>query len=189
MKIVAEELEARERSAAPIVKDGGRRNDTPTASTLVTHNKQTGLNCCYCGRQHSPETCNTVKSTKGRKQMVRTTGRCYVCLKAGHRSRNCRSKYWCNQCGAKHHSSICEGPHGGEVRGMEGHGEATFNSSNLNPSVQPFGHSPVVATPLLVCYYKRPEPNCRKAHGGIHTHRLWQPVLLCNRIGCEDPRT
>ena len=145
MKILSGELEVRERSATPNVKDGGRRVDSiPTTTAFVSGNRPVGTGCCYCKGEHPPDTCNIVRSVKDRKQSLRAAGRCYVCLRVGHISRNCRSRARCHQCGGRHHNSICEGS--SRVDSM---GVATSNSPSgqnragstggLNPSAPPFG--------------------------------------------------
>ena len=42
------------------------------------------------------------------KQILRTSGRCFNCLRKGHLGRHCRSPGRCQRCKAKHHTSICE---------------------------------------------------------------------------------
>ena len=103
-----------------------------------------GTGCCYCKGEHPPDTCNIVRSVKDRKQSLRAAGRCYVCLRVGHLSRNCRSRARCHQCGGRHHNSICEGS-----SRVDSVGVATSNSpggqnragstGGLNPSAPPFG--------------------------------------------------
>ena len=42
--------------------------------------------------------------------MLRKSARCFVCLKKGHISKNCDSKYKCNTCSSRHHISIYDNP-------------------------------------------------------------------------------
>ena len=42
-----------------------------------------------------------------RKQILRSSGRCFICLRKGHISRDCRSRSKCPKCGGRHHFSIC----------------------------------------------------------------------------------
>ena len=43
-----------------------------------------------------------------RKQILRSSGRCYNCLRKGHIGRRCRSLSKCQQCKGGHHISICK---------------------------------------------------------------------------------
>ena len=45
--------------------------------------------------------------TSCRKQILRKSGRCYVCLRRGHISRECRSRVKYCKCGVRHHVSVC----------------------------------------------------------------------------------
>lgn len=44
---------------------------------------------------------------EARRQLLKKAGRCFVCLRTGHISKECRSKGKCNKCGRRHHTSIC----------------------------------------------------------------------------------
>ena len=44
-----------------------------------------------------------------RKQSLRKAGRCFVCLRKHHTSRDCHSPSKCGNCGGRHHTSICKG--------------------------------------------------------------------------------
>ena len=98
----------------------GRNQDKPrpTATTLLsgaqppTFGPQpptSGLACCYCQLPHSSTDCTSVPSVNRQKQILRTSGRCFNCLRKGHLGRNCRSPRKCLKCDGRHHSSICEG--------------------------------------------------------------------------------
>ena len=94
MKILSEELEAREQLATPKVKDGSRRVDSIlTTTAFVSGNRPIGTGCCYYKGEHSPDACNIMSSVKDRKLSLRAAGRCYVCLKVGHLSRNCTEDF------------------------------------------------------------------------------------------------
>ena len=145
MKILSEELEAREWLATPNIKDGGRQVDSiPTTTAFVSGNRPIGTGCCYCKGEHSPDACNIMRSVKDRKQSLRAAGRCYVCLKVGHLSRNCRSRTRCHQCSGRHHTSICEGSSRVDSMGvanlnLPGGQNCAGSTGGLNPSAPPFG--------------------------------------------------
>ena len=67
----------------------------------------TQVSCAYCNSAHSSNSCQTVTDPEQRKRILRTTGRCFICLKRHHTSRNCQSSARYNNCRGRHHSSIC----------------------------------------------------------------------------------
>ena len=92
--------------------------------------------CCYCDENHEPSSCKNVLEVESRRQVLRSRGCCYNCLRKGHRVRECRTPPKCTECKSKHHPSICM------KGGMnESQGETInlqIKSSNLNPEAQPF---------------------------------------------------
>lgn len=65
--------------------------------------------CCYCQQSHPSTDCSVVTDIAARKQILRTSGRCFNCLRKNHIGRNCRSTAKCLKCKRRHHTSICEG--------------------------------------------------------------------------------
>ena len=105
LRIFETELNARERATATLpVKKLLPGRIPPTAASFIT---PATLNCVYCGQSHSSSECTTVPSVDARKQSLKRSGRCFVCLRRNHISRNCRSSVKCNCCRGKHHSSLC----------------------------------------------------------------------------------
>ena len=110
------ELEVRENHADLLRISGGRpkqeetkqqtRSKGPnTASALFTpEGKQ---KCVYCTEEHKSSECTIHTDPEDRKGILKKYARCFVCLKANHRSFECRSRLRCSQCKAKHHVSIC----------------------------------------------------------------------------------
>ena len=97
--------------------------------------------CCYCQGAHSPQAYNVVRSVCDRKKILKTAGRCYVCLRVGHLSRNCRSKNKCRQCNGRHHLSICEGSSRQDNKTTSADPSLqsqSQSSSSLNPAATPF---------------------------------------------------
>lgn len=109
LKEVEQEIDARERAQAtqpnPSQPTKRHREQQHTAATLLSGNPP--ATCCYCQQQHAAEACTAVKGIEDRKQILRKSGRCYVCLRRGHISRECRSRVKCRKCSARHHVSIC----------------------------------------------------------------------------------
>ena len=109
LKEVEQEIDARERAQAtqPTPSQSTRkpREQPHTAATLLSGNPP--ANCCYCQQRHAAEACTTVKGIEDKKQILRKSGRCFVCLRRGHISRECRSRSKCGKCSARHHVSLC----------------------------------------------------------------------------------
>lgn len=80
-----------------------------TQSTLLSGHTPT---CTYCRQPHPSVNCTIVTSISARRELLRKNGRCYVCLKKNHISRDCTSTTRCFKCGNKsgkrHHPSICQ---------------------------------------------------------------------------------
>ena len=121
MEILQREIEARERSAgatSPLAKKPTSQRPPPTALSLTTGASPTQAPCVYCGQAHPTSTCPVVRDTGERKQILRTGGRCFVCLRRNHLSRNCRSSGRCNTCHRRHHTSICSASSNGDTPPM-----------------------------------------------------------------------
>ncbi len=81
----------------------------PTATTLLTGNPLSSPpRCCYCQQTHSSGECSTVTSASERKQILRTSGCCFNCLRKGHLVQNCRLAGKCTKCRERHPPSVCE---------------------------------------------------------------------------------
>ena len=111
--VLQEELKARERVAVDKTSTGkGGRQDRqvpPTAAALLTGNGQGPITCCYCQKPHLSKECRIVSQPEARRQLLRKTGRCFICLRSGHISKECRSKLRCTKCNRRHHVSISLG--------------------------------------------------------------------------------
>ena len=121
MEILQREIEARERSAgatSPLAKKPTSQRPPPTALSLTTGALPTQAPCVYCGQAHPTSTCPVVRDPGERKQILRTGGRCFVCLRRNHLSRNCRSSGRCNTCHRRHHTSICSVSSNGDTPPM-----------------------------------------------------------------------
>lgn len=119
LKIIDREIDARERSmtgansyqhsmtGANSYQKRVPHKGTPTTATFLTDNPSSGPSCVYCGKSHQSSSCTTLSSVDGRKEALRKSGRCYICLRKYHISRNCRSSHNCTRCRGRHHVSIC----------------------------------------------------------------------------------
>jgi len=100
LRAIEEELNAREQSGVLEVQQQ-HWDDKPTGAALMTTVLPA---CCYYGNAHKPVACDTVVQVSTRKQILKKSGRCFICLRKGHLSSDCKSTGWCRH----HHTSICE---------------------------------------------------------------------------------
>ena len=165
LKALGEELALREKCALassesasgstksrPNVNRGQFGNSQPsTSATLMVNNeKQGGRNyngvpfCLFCGNKHYSSSCMTVTDPNTRKKIIREKKRCFVCLRGGHISRDCRSTSKCYRCQGKNHVSIC-GSHA-DVRAVDNaatRSVATLHEQNRSQQVtQNTSHNP-----------------------------------------------
>ena len=124
MTIIEREISARERAFTPS-NSQLRGSGLPTATALVTSDGQP--KCSYCRQGHPSVSCTTVTDLGQRKAILKRTGRCFVCLKRHHLSRDCRSPIRCARCKGRHHTSICK----------EGHTNFQSTRSNVNTNQEP----------------------------------------------------
>ena len=115
MQLMDAEIKARER-AVSIASQGGNSNrparavsrSFPTSSTLMA-NDSFSPRCSFCRQGPASTACKRVIEPAERKQILKRSGRCFVCLRRNHTSRECRSTLKCSSCGGRHHVSICTG--------------------------------------------------------------------------------
>ena len=110
MKTLATELEVRERSAAigkheSSSKQIPNRRGHSTTTSLVTGSQS--INCVYCQQNHASAQCRSVTEVETRRHILKSTGRCFLCLKRGHITRNCQSDFSCTKCKGMHNTSLC----------------------------------------------------------------------------------
>ena len=105
LEIVEKELTARERTLDrnQTFLDHTQGKSRPTATTLLSgiQHHSTGPVCCYCQQSHSSNKCSSVTAVSSCKQILRTSGRCFNCLRKGHLSHECRSTTSVTQASAR----------------------------------------------------------------------------------------
>ena len=107
---IDKEVTIRERSTASSSGSEVRfkKHKSPqTAATFLNSTPRVNR-CVYCNKDHLTSTCDVVKDIQARKDVLRQAGRCYVCLRRNHISRNCRSALKCCKCQGRHHETICQ---------------------------------------------------------------------------------
>jgi len=82
MKIIEGEIKARE--STTITKSTNRV--PPTGTALMSHDTSTTISCFYCCQPHTSNSCPTVTDIVERKCILKTSGRCFVCLRKYHRA-------------------------------------------------------------------------------------------------------
>ena len=118
--IFKEELFARERiEAIDNTENSFEGENLFTVQTLTNHSyKNTRLNksdrekqvCVSCqSKNHISTRYVNVKNVITRKNILRSSGRCYLCLNKGHRIQHRKVNHACAKCLSKRHNvSICE---------------------------------------------------------------------------------
>ena len=139
LTLLREEVENRERCgsiqalSAPERKQAynvGGRNGLTTAAALISSDKK--VNCSYCKGNHTSAKCPVITNVLARKDILRKEGRCFICLKRGHLSRNCESRYSCIKCTGKHHISICDKQNHNTGISRQEAGNAPYSVSTSN---------------------------------------------------------
>ncbi|CAB4031144.1 PREDICTED: uncharacterized protein LOC107346460, partial [Paramuricea clavata] len=112
LELIEKELEARERATANTNRETWPHYQTkkfskpqPSISTLQTGG--TSPTCTYCQQSHTSNSCTNVFNITARIDIIKRSGRCFLCLRKNHLSRDCNSKSRCHKCNGKHHISIC----------------------------------------------------------------------------------
>ena len=139
MDELSKELKARERAVAEGSKAESERSNKGrklpgTTTTLFSGNQY----CCFCGQSHLPDSCRKVTDPEARQKLLKEAGRCFLCLRKGHMSRNCtRRGARCSNCGGHHHKSICfkSERQSDESPSQDFHSQG---EKSLNPKAEPF---------------------------------------------------
>ena len=113
LDVFKRELEARERAGGSSVNKGQpsppkpKRREDGTTHALLTSGEANCPTCTYCRGKHPSRDCCTVPDVPAHKELLKKYGRCSVCLRKDHISRNCLAKFKCHNCKGRHHVSIC----------------------------------------------------------------------------------
>ena len=107
------ELQAKERCVSVGLNlEDDRQKDKKAEFTTSSF---LGLNgkivCVYCRQSHPSSKCQKITNVQARRTILRKYARCFICLKKGHISRDCKSEYKCHKCSNRHHISLCDGDH------------------------------------------------------------------------------
>ena len=152
------EVETRERIANvnnPSSTQKRPQREQCTAAALLSGDGQP--HCCFCNQQHRSENCQVKKTAEERKQILKRNGRCFICLRRGHISRECRSRVRCSGCGGKHHLAVCyklSTTESVSTNSTQSAGnvssDPTPREAALNPGASPFQPNTSANTTMLV---------------------------------------
>ena len=179
LKKLEREIEARERamtSSTQSARKPGTDSSAGTAATFLT--PTSAPSCCYCHQAHLSGNCRAVQDVGERKQILLRSGRCFVCLKRYHISRDCRSAVKCRKCGGRHHASIClKGISGGEPsvatpRTSEANQGTVTRQTDLNPQA---------------VEYSPPTTNSMYTSAGMAVLLQTARVQVCNLDNPQSP--
>ena len=94
------EITAREKTTL-VSKQGENARDEYfrepiTGSTLLSHQEKSPVSCLFCKKPHKSQNCCIVSDIRTRKNIMRTSKRCFVCLKGSHLAKDCSPKIKCD---------------------------------------------------------------------------------------------
>ena len=81
-------------------------------STLLSHQEKSPILCLLCQKPHKSQNCCIASDIQTRKNIVRTSKRCFKCLKGSHPAKVCSSKIKYFKC-SKHHTALCDSEESG----------------------------------------------------------------------------
>ena len=85
----------------------GKNSSIPQTSAALLGGNSTP-DFTFCRGKHPSFDCQVVTNLQERKNILRKTGRCFLCLRRGsHISRDCKSSVKCHICNGHHHMSLC----------------------------------------------------------------------------------
>jgi hypothetical protein len=178
MRVTEREIDARERACTSSCSSQSSRNqtkDTPTAAAMVS--SATTPRCCFCSQPHLSSACEIVVDPGERKRILMKAGRCFICLRKYHRSRECRSAMKCSKCNGRHHVSLC-------VRGQSAARSPTKiltnPSSTPNSTQQPSLPQPHSSPPTSSITYVNARVPVLLQTAKTHVHKIEDP---CATVG------
>uniref|UniRef100_A0A1I8EQA2 CCHC-type domain-containing protein n=1 Tax=Wuchereria bancrofti TaxID=6293 RepID=A0A1I8EQA2_WUCBA len=74
-------------------------------ATLM-HPPKTNRMCSFCTKPHRTHECRKFFTPEERSKRVTELKLCFLCLKEGHRSKDCKALQ-CFKCGRRHHPALC----------------------------------------------------------------------------------
>ena len=128
LEVFHEELQIREKCSLNVVGSGrinppsysadsrpGERayfrNSQASAAALFFESRTENIRdikFVCCDGKHKSHQCKVVTNHVTRRKILMEKNCCFICLRANHLARNCRTNMRCLKCNRRHHSTICE---------------------------------------------------------------------------------
>ncbi|KAH7961862.1 hypothetical protein HPB52_012882 [Rhipicephalus sanguineus] len=90
-------------------KSNSRMHGTTAQSSAMLHQNVTPRDCFFCGTsEHATTNCDVAKALEEKRQLLRSSGRCFRCTRRGHLSSACRVNVRCAKCQRKHATTMCD---------------------------------------------------------------------------------
>ena len=110
------ELKAREKcqlvskptSASSRQHPSSRSSTSRRAADSSFHAQAQQPACIFCKGAHPTWKCDVMTDTASRRRVAQQEQRCFNCLRQNHQLRDCKSKFACQNCSQRHHTSICD---------------------------------------------------------------------------------
>lgn len=103
-----------ERCGSLIISQDSSKTKAPSKSNVLRtfHVCQGRSMCPKCKLQHELTHCPQFTSLdiSARRTLIKEGSLCFNCLRSGHKSSNCNSKFRCRQCSSKHRTLVHQSP-------------------------------------------------------------------------------
>ena len=76
----------------PVKKSGGKGPPSTSAMMAAGSDRNQKPTCVYCGQHHSSVQCTVVTNVQKCKEILKKSGRCFICIRKNHLSGNCPSQ-------------------------------------------------------------------------------------------------
>ena len=108
LKTFKNELEAREKVFLTQTTGENSSNERNLSAMSLYSEGGAKKQCVFCYRSgHKEQYCPIIKNPHERKRILQIERKCFVCLKGGHGSNNCRTNIKCFNCKERHNVTIC----------------------------------------------------------------------------------
>ena len=143
LALIHDEIKARENCSSSNGKDefSNFHSEKPpfTSASLLTNNpkqKPPQISCVFCRKPHWSDKCTVITDCDARKDFLKKGGRCFLCLKPNHKSKDCDRKKTCFYCKGFHNSAICDRTTKNEKGHSPGNNTSTNHvKENLNSTI------------------------------------------------------
>ncbi|CAM1310776.1 Uncharacterised protein g5510 [Pycnogonum litorale] len=129
--------------------------------------------CVYCERDHPSNKCDVYSTVSERKEFIRKTGRCYLCLRRSRLAANCTSNWVCKNCKGNHHISICT-----KLKNMELH-----SCKKQEPGATATGNNQ-----SATCECDKPKRDVNQMHANVESLTILLQTARTYVYKPEDPR-